>query len=118
MENITEQQNQSKAAEEQTEVENEAQTLAIGLPQATEIATAGATAVTPDRSSRQRGDRVFSVIVRAAVWIFLAVLVEVLVEWQAVASCAVALSRRRIWPAEPGYRPGARGGPRCPDAVR
>lgn len=75
MRNTTDSQSKSQAAPETTEHIGDEQPLAIGLPQATEIATAGAAAVTPVAPrSRRRGDRVFGGLVRVAVWIFLAIL--------------------------------------------
>lgn len=46
----------------------------VGLERATQLDTAGASAVLPPGPSRQRGDRVFGGAVRLAVWLFLAVL--------------------------------------------
>ncbi len=47
---------------------------AIGMERATEIDTAGASAVVQPEPTRNRGDRVFEGLVRLAVWIFLAIL--------------------------------------------
>lgn len=49
----------------------------IGVERATEISTAGASAVVQPQPSRNAGDMVFGSIVRVAVWIFLAVLVGI-----------------------------------------
>ena len=71
--------NQSQATDEQDPPIHSTgeQNLAIGLPQATELATAGDEAVVAPGRSRQTGDRVFSGLVHAAVWIFLLVLVGI-----------------------------------------
>ncbi len=53
------------------------QSTGIGVEKATEIDTAGASAVVPPAPSRNAGDRVFGFSVRLAVWLFLAVLVGI-----------------------------------------
>ena len=74
MKNVTEQRNRPQAAGDPPLHTDGEDTLATGLERATEIATAGASAVVAPGPPRQRGDRVFGAIVRAAVWIFLALL--------------------------------------------
>jgi len=76
MKNITEQQDQDQdpVQPDPPMYTDDERSLAVGLERATEIATAGASAVVAPGRSRQTGDRVYSGIVRLAVWIFLFVL--------------------------------------------
>jgi phosphate transport system permease protein len=101
MKDITEE--KKKQEPEETPLQSRAEGAPmIGLERATEIDTAGASAVVPPAPARNRGDSVFGGVVRFAVWLFLAVLIGITVvlvvqSWPSIQWSGLAFFTRADW---------------------